>query len=54
MGRTKAKKKIPPMIEMREVLLMFTVYNELGFAIATTDDEANADFLAWLNNGYFI
>ena len=33
---------------------MFTVYNELGFAIATTDNEETADFLAWLNNGYFI
>ena len=33
---------------------MFTVYNELGFVIATTDSEETADFLAWLNNGYFI
>ena len=33
---------------------MFTVYNGLGFAIMVTDDEAQADFFAWLNNGYYI
>ena len=33
---------------------MFTVYNGLGFVIMVTNDEAQADFFAWLNNGYYI
>ena len=33
---------------------MFTVYNELGFVVMKTDDEGEADFFAWLYNGYYI
>ena len=33
---------------------MFKVYNNLDFVIMITDDEAEADFFAWLNNGYYI
>jgi len=33
---------------------MFKVYNELGFVVMKTDDEAEADFFAWLHNGYYI
>ena len=33
---------------------MFTVYNELGFVVTKTDDEEEADFFAWLHNGYYI
>ena len=38
----------------REVHGMYKVYNQLDFLIMTTDDEAEADFFAWLNNGYYI
>lgn len=33
---------------------MFRVFNELDLLIMTTNDEEEADFFAWLNNGYFI
>lgn len=33
---------------------MYKVYNQLDLLIMTTDDEAEADFFAWLNNGYYI
>ena len=33
---------------------MYRVYNSQDFLIAITDNEDEADFLAWLNNGYFI
>lgn len=33
---------------------MYRVYNSQGFLIALTDNEDAADFLAWINNGYFI
>ena len=32
---------------------MFKVYNELGFVVMETSDEAEADFFAWLYNGYY-
>ena len=38
----------------REVMSMFTVFNELGFVVMETDNEAEADFFAWLYNGYYI
>lgn len=33
---------------------MYRVYNSQGFLIATTDNEDEADFLAWVNDGYYI
>ena len=33
---------------------MYKVYNQLDLLIMVTDDEEEADFFAWLNNGYFI
>ena len=33
---------------------MFTVFNELGFVVMEIDDVAEADFFAWLYNGYYI
>lgn len=33
---------------------MFTVYNSIGVVIAVTDNEAEADYLAWLDDGYFV
>ena len=38
----------------REVMNMFKVYNELGFVIMETNNEEEADFFAWLHNGYYI
>lgn len=38
----------------KEVRKMFTVYNSIGVVIAVTDNEAEADYLAWLDDGYFI
>lgn len=38
----------------REVHSMYKVYNQLDLLIMVTDDEEEADFFAWLNNGYFI
>lgn len=33
---------------------MFKVYNSLDFIIMVTDNEAEAEFMAWLNDGYYI
>ena len=33
---------------------MFTVYDELGVVIMKTDDEGEADFFAWVHDGYYI
>jgi hypothetical protein len=32
---------------------MYKVYNSKGFVVMTTDDEQEADFFAWLNDGYY-
>lgn len=32
---------------------MYTVYNSQGVQILVTDDEAEADFFAWMYDGYF-
>lgn len=33
---------------------MFRVFNSQDFYIMVTDDEQEADFFAWLNDGYYI
>lgn len=33
---------------------MYRVFNEQDLLIATTNDEQEADMLAWINNGYYI
>ena len=32
---------------------MFKVYNELSVLVMVTDYEDEADFFAWLHNGYY-
>ena len=32
---------------------MYKVYNSKGFVVMTTDSEQEADFFAWLNDGYY-
>ena len=32
---------------------MFKVYNELGLLVTVTDYEDEADFFAWLHDGYY-
>lgn len=41
------------MIIEREVMSMFKVYDELGLLVTVTDYEDEADFFAWLHNGYY-
>ena len=33
---------------------MYRVFNSQDICIAETNDEQEADFLAWLNDGYYI
>lgn len=33
---------------------MFKVYNSIGLVVAVVNNEYEADYLAWLNNGYFV
>lgn len=32
---------------------MYTVYNSQGVKMCTTEDEVQADFFAWMYDGYF-
>ena len=37
----------------REVFIMFKVYDSQDLLLFTTDDEQEAEFFAWLNDGYY-
>ena len=33
---------------------MYKVFNLLDLCVMTTDDEMEADFFAWVHNGYYV